>query len=56
MYIDPSYGGLIPGLLVGAFTLISGLVLVFSGRIKKYFSQLRRKTQATDEDEADAPK
>jgi hypothetical protein len=56
MYIDPNSGGMIFGWLLGAFGLISGLVLVFSGRIRKYFSQMRRKTRADSEDESEAPK
>ena len=56
MYIDPNSGGMIFGWLLGAFGLISGLVLVFSGRIRQYLSQLRRKSRANDEDESDASK
>ncbi len=56
MYIDPNSGGMIFGWLLGAFGLISGLLLVFSGKIRKYFSQMRRKSHAEDEDEGDAPK
>ena len=52
MYIDPNSGGLIFGWLLGAFGLLSGLVLVFSGRIRKYFSQLRRKSRENKEDQA----
>ncbi len=52
MYIDPNSGGMIFGWLLGAFGLISGLLLVFSGRIRKYFSQLRRKSRPEEEDEA----
>ncbi len=56
MYIDPNSGGMIFGWLLGAFGLISGLVLVFSGKIRQYFSQLRRKSRANDEDEGEASK
>jgi hypothetical protein len=45
MYIDPNSGGLIFGWLLGAFGLVSGLVLVFSGRIRSYFARLRRKSR-----------
>ena len=34
MYIDPNSGGMIFGWLLGAFGLVSGLLLVFSGRIR----------------------
>jgi hypothetical protein len=33
------------GWLLGAFGLVSGLLLVFSGRIRKYISRLRRKSR-----------
>ena len=54
MYIDPNSGGIIFGWLLGAFGLISGLVLVFSGRIRKYFSQLRRKARESKKDDTSA--
>ncbi|HEY9151912.1 MAG TPA: hypothetical protein VIN60_03430 [Anaerolineales bacterium] len=43
MYIDPNTGGILFGWLLGAFGLIVGLLLVFSGKIRAYFAQLRRK-------------
>ncbi len=49
MYIDPNTGGMLFGWLVGAFGLVSGLLLVFSGRIRKYISQLRRKAREGQE-------
>jgi len=45
MYIDPNSGGMIFGWLLGAFGLISGLLLVFSGRIRQYISKVRRKAR-----------
>ena len=45
MYIDPNTGGMLFGWLLGAFGLVSGLLLVFSGKIRKYFAQLRRKSR-----------
>jgi len=56
MYIDPNSGGMIFGWLLGAFGLISGLLLVFSGKIRQYFSQMRRKSHPSDEDDSEAPK
>ncbi len=56
MYIDPNSGGMIFGWLLGAFGLISGLVLVFSGKIRQYFAQMRRKSRTQDEDESDPTK
>ena len=45
MYIDPSSGGVLFQALAAAFVAVSGVVLVFSGRIKAFFSQLRRKSR-----------
>ncbi len=56
MYIDPNSGGLIFGWLLAAFGLLSGLVLIFSGKIRAYFSQLRRKSRENKEDKADEQK
>ena len=45
MYIDPSSGGVLFQALAAAFVAVSGVVLVFSGRIQAFFSQLRRKSR-----------
>jgi hypothetical protein len=45
MYIDPSSGGVLFQALAAAFVAVSGVVLVFSGRIKAFFSQMRRKAR-----------
>ena len=50
MYIDPNTGGIIFGWLLGAFGLITGLLLVFSGKIRGYFSMLRRKARENRKD------
>ncbi len=50
MYIDPNTGGVLFGWLLGAFTLLSGLLLVFSGKIRGFISQLRRKARGNKED------
>jgi hypothetical protein len=50
MYIDPNTGGVIFGWLLGAFGLITGLLLVFSGKIRGYFSQLRRRARENRKD------
>jgi hypothetical protein len=42
MYIDPSSGGLLFQVLLVAFGMVSGVVLVFSSRIKMGISKLRR--------------
>jgi hypothetical protein len=51
MYIDPNTGGVIFGWLLGAFGLVTGLLLIFSGKIRGYFARLRRKTRGKDETE-----
>ncbi|MCL4530016.1 MAG: hypothetical protein M1282_11445 [Chloroflexi bacterium] len=45
MYIDPNTGGILFQALAAAFVAVSGLLLVFSGRIRSYISQLRRKAR-----------
>ena len=45
MYIDPNTGGAVFQALAGAFVVVSGLLLVFSGKIRGYFSQMRRKAR-----------
>ena len=52
MYIDPNSGGMIFGWLLGAFGLISGLLLVFSGRIRQYIAKVRRKARESKEEKA----
>lgn len=42
MYIDPSSGGMLFQVLAIAFTAISGTILLFSGKIKMFFSKMRR--------------
>ena len=51
MYIDPNTGGVIFGWLLGAFGLVTGLLLIFSGKIRGYIAKLRRKTRGKDETE-----
>jgi len=52
MYIDPSSGGILFQALAAAFVAVSGVVLLFSGRIRAYFSQLRRKSREGKEDKS----
>ena len=42
MYIDPNTGGMLFQILAVLFGTISGLVLLFSGRIRMMISQFRR--------------
>lgn len=50
MYIDPSSGGVLFQALAAAFVAVSGVVLLFSGRIKAFFSQRRRKSREGKEE------
>ena len=45
MYIDPTSGGVLFQALAAAFVAVSGVVLLFSGRIRAYISQMRRKSR-----------
>jgi len=56
MYIDPSSGGVLFQALAAAFVAVSGVVLVFSGRIKGFFAQLRRKSREGKEKKGDEQK
>ena len=43
MYIDPNTGGMLFQILAASLVVVSGVLLVFSGRIRVFFAQLRRK-------------
>ena len=45
MYIDPNTGGVLFQALAAVFVAVSGVLLIFSGKIRAYFSQLRRKSR-----------
>ncbi len=49
MYIDPNTGGVLFQALAAVFVAVSGVLLIFSGRIRAYFSQLRRKSRENKE-------
>ena len=51
MYIDPNTGGMLFQILAASLVVISGVLLVFSGRIRGYIAKLRRKTRGKDETE-----
>ncbi len=42
MYIDPNTGGAIFQALAVFFTVISGVVLLFSGKIRMWWARVRR--------------
>jgi hypothetical protein len=43
MYIDPNTGGQIFQLLAVIFAALSGIVLVFSSKIRMFWSRLKRR-------------
>ncbi len=45
MYIDPSAGGMLAQVLAIAFTAVSGVILLFSNKIKMFFSKRKRSTE-----------
>jgi hypothetical protein len=56
MYIDPNTGGILFQTLAVLFGVFSGIVLLFSGKIKKGIAKLRRAmrkdTEEAEETEA----
>ncbi len=53
MYIDPNTGGVLFQALAAVFVAVSGVLLIFSGKIRAYFSQLRRKTRENKKDDTE---
>lgn len=51
MYIDPGSGGMLFQILAVAFGVISGTVLMFSGRIKMAIAKWRRSMRKENESE-----
>ena len=50
MYIDPNTGGVLFQALAVALMAISGVLFVFSRRIKEGIARLRRKARKDEED------
>lgn len=58
MYIDPNTGGQIFQLLAVIFAALSGMVLVFSSKIRMFWSRLKRRFRESGSDtpsEVDTP-
>jgi len=51
MYIDPNTGGMLFQILATAFALFSGLVLLFSGKIRALIARARRSVREGRGDE-----
>ena len=48
MYIDPGTGGQLFQILAIAFASVSGVVLLFAGRIKMFVAKMKRKMREDD--------
>lgn len=54
MYIDPNTGGFLAQALLVVFTALSGVVLVYSNKIKMFFAKMKRnKEEDTTEETQD---
>jgi len=51
MYIDPNTGGVLFQALAGALVAISGVLFVFSRRIKEGIARMRRRARDDDNKE-----
>jgi hypothetical protein len=54
-YIDPNTGGMLFQILAVLFGVISGALLLFSGKIKGFYYRLRRRIQNNQAEIADEP-
>jgi membrane protein implicated in regulation of membrane protease activity len=58
MYVDPNTGGMIFQVLITVFTIASGFILVFSGKIRMLWARMiRRRSEksAPADSENDGP-
>jgi hypothetical protein len=53
VYIDPNTGGMLFQILAVLFGAISGIVLIFSSKIKMFFAKLRRRLRESGHESAD---
>ena len=50
MYIDPNTGGILFQVLAGAFVAVSGVLFLFSRKIKEGIARLRRKARENEDE------
>ncbi|MBK9925719.1 MAG: LPXTG cell wall anchor domain-containing protein [Anaerolineales bacterium] len=50
MYIDPNTGGILFQALAGALVAVSGVLFIFSRRIKEGIAKLRRRSRENKEE------
>jgi len=51
MYIDPSTGGVLFQALAGVFVALSGVLFIFSRRIREGIAKMRRRGRKDEEDQ-----
>jgi hypothetical protein len=49
MYIDPNTGGMLFQILAVSFAFITGIILVFAGKIRSGIARLRRRYRGKEE-------
>ena len=49
MYIDPNTGGMLFQILAVLFALGSGIILIFSGKLRMFWARLMRRTRSQSE-------
>ena len=54
-YIDPNTGGMLFQILAVLLGVISGAFLLFSGKIKGYYYQLRRRVRGSEQKNPEQP-
>jgi len=50
MYIDPNTGGILFQALAGVFVAVSGVLFVFSRKIKEGIAKMRRRSREDNEE------
>ena len=56
MYIDPNTGGMLFQVLAVLFGIFSGIILIFSSKIRMFFGRLNRMRRAEPEENTDFEK
>lgn len=56
MYIDPNTGGMLFQVLAVLFGLFSGMILIFSSKIRMFFGRLNRMRRSEPEENSDFEK
>jgi hypothetical protein len=54
MYIDPNTGGMLFQVLAVLFAVGSGIILIFSGKIRMAWARLMRKRRGTPEESVES--